>query len=149
MLPVPRLVRPCRRSIRCLSSSKKPFSLPPPTWSVEEILPRQTASISSETQLDALCQHACLEPRDELRQSVGEMMTFMQQVQEYTPKIEIDEEQQQQQQAPPYARRCPVHSWTSTQIDEQMNESQVIFDSLLKPKTTPVGAYRYFQIQTK
>jgi hypothetical protein len=142
-------------------SKKKPSKpsyneLPPPTWSISSLKLDQQHAPVSEEELSILAKRALINlPSDDksshqldtkqLRQDLGNMIHMIQQVQDFaTDTAGLTDEHIYDR--PRGVTSAPVRRTSSTTEEDQ--EAEQVWDSLLKPKTTPVGAHPYFVIAT-
>lgn len=132
-------------------------AIPSPTWSIASLeLDKQHEPIS-EKELSVLAKRALIElPSDEssskkldtdqLRQDLGNMLHMIRQVQDFTAdNVELTDEDIYDR--PRGVHSTPVRRHGSTV--EEDREAELVWKSLLEPKTSRVGARHYFVVATK
>ena len=135
------------------NSSKPGFSqLPEPTWSIASLELDKNHTPVSEEELALLAKRALIDvpsdpqARGSLRQDLGNMIHMIQTVKDFAADEELTDEDIYDR--PRGVTMAPVHRSTESSEAEQ-EEMRQVWDSLLKPKTTNVGAHPYFVIETK
>lgn len=146
------------------TTTAPPFQLPDPTWSVADLeLSKQHEPVSDDY-LHTLARRALLDldqldpaARQQLRQDLGNMMHMIEQVQSFQHNSNYENSDLDEAaiyDKPRGVSAAPLRddsdSSGAAAAEQQLEEmSQKVFDTFLKPKTTKVGAYNYFSIETK
>jgi len=141
--------------------------VPPPTWSIASLeLDKQHEPLISDEEFRRLAKLALLDvrklPVDRLKRDLSNMMHMIRQVQSFQTEGDEDEDFDQYgvdlYDVPRGVTSAPLRrhgndddvgeTTTSAASDDHREESDRVWESLLKPKTTLVGAHSYFAIAT-
>jgi hypothetical protein len=149
------------RTVRAHVGQRLSTKIPEPTWSLASLELDQPHEPITRSQLETLARRALLYVKDDahalqLQQDVGNMMFLLSQIQRTQVVTEQRETCSSTAKPQPDAgavydvprrgiSRAPLRE-SSEPLDKE--EMQKVWDSLLKPKTTRVGAHNYFVIQT-
>ena len=128
--------------------------LPSPTWSIASLQLDQKHEPVTRTELSVLAKRALIslpildqmERTEQLQQDLGNMIHMIRQVQDFAQQDETP-----LTDADTYDRPRGVEAirpMSTERDDREEIEAKQVWESLLKPKTTAVGAHSYFVIAT-